>query len=149
MKEYGYMENGYLRSRFIDKIEQKTVDKDGVIHVKVITEEEQIAELSSVWKPVDEIDHSQIENADDGYIIVPVPYDGGDHIGYNYVLRRDKQAIETEIQELKDKLADSDYKITKCYEASLVGTELPYDVATLHAERQSLRDRINELEATL
>lgn len=149
MKEYGYMENGYLRSRFIEPIKEQYTDASGQTHVKVITEEEQIAALSSVWKPVDPIDQSQIDGAEDGYIIIPVPYDGGNHIGYNYVLRRDTQAVEAEIQALKDSLADSDYKITKCYEASLIGAELPYDVATLHTERQVLRDRINELEATI
>lgn len=147
MKEYGYMEDGYLRSRFIEPIEQRYFDKDGLPQVKVITEEEQIADLFPVWKPVDAIDQSQIDGAEDGYIIVPVPYDGGDHIGYDYVVRRDVQAVRVEIQALKDSLAESDYKITKCYEASLIGEELPYDVSALHAERQKVRDKINELEA--
>lgn len=51
------------------------------------------------------------------------------------------------IAELKAELESTDYKIIKCYEAQLVGEELPYDVVALHAERQSLRDKINELEA--
>ena len=41
---------------------------------------------------------------------------------------------------------DNDYKIIKCSEASLVGEEMPYDITALHAERQALRDKINELE---
>ena len=53
----------------------------------------------------------------------------------------------TEIAKLKAELESTDYKIIKCYEAQLVGEELPYDVVALHAERQSLRDKINELEA--
>jgi hypothetical protein len=51
------------------------------------------------------------------------------------------------IAELKAELESTDYKIIKCYESQLVGEELPYDVVALHAERQSLRDKINELEA--
>lgn len=51
-----------------------------------------------------------------------------------------------EIDMLKKQIADSDYKVTKCYEYSLCGLELPYDIKALHAERQALRDRINELE---
>lgn len=54
-----------------------------------------------------------------------------------------------QITELKEQLASTDYKIIKCSEASLIGEELPYDVAELHAERQALRDQINELEAKL
>ena len=149
MKEYGYIENGYLRSRFIEPIVQRYTDKDGREQVKTVSEEEQIAQLSPEWKPVDPIDTAQVEGAEDGYIIVPVPYDGGDHIGYDYVLRRDTQAIRTEIQALKDSLAESDYQITKCYEASLTGEPLPYDVAALHAKRQAERDKINELEAQI
>lgn len=34
-------------------------------------------------------------------------------------------------------------------EASLLGTELPYDIAELHAQRQAERDEINQLENML
>ena len=50
------------------------------------------------------------------------------------------------IGELKAQLNSTDYKIIKCIECQLVGIELPYDVVLLHAERQVLRDEINELE---
>ena len=39
-----------------------------------------------------------------------------------------------------------DYKIIKCYEASLIGKEARYDAKTLIAERQKVRDRINALQ---
>lgn len=51
------------------------------------------------------------------------------------------------IAELKAELDGTDYKIIKCSECSLAGVELPYDIAELHAQRQALRDEINELEA--
>ena len=51
-----------------------------------------------------------------------------------------------EVERLKAELAATDYKIIKCSEYSLNGQELPYDIAELHAQRQALRDRINELE---
>jgi len=54
--------------------------------------------------------------------------------------------VKYEIVELKKQLTETDYKIIKCYEYQLAGLELPYDIQTLHAERQALRDRINELE---
>lgn len=50
------------------------------------------------------------------------------------------------ITELKAELDGTDYKIIKCSECSLAGVELPYDIVALHAERQALRDEINELE---
>ena len=53
---------------------------------------------------------------------------------------------EEKIQELKNQLAATDYKIIKCSECQLLGMELPYDIAELHAERQEIRDEINELE---
>lgn len=52
-----------------------------------------------------------------------------------------------EISTLKAQLTASDYKVIKCFEYSMVGLDAPYDVNELHAERQSIRDRINELEA--
>lgn len=53
----------------------------------------------------------------------------------------------SEIERLKSELQESDYKVIKCAEAMAVGAEMPYDVASLHKERQALRDKINELES--
>lgn len=50
------------------------------------------------------------------------------------------------IAQLKSELASTDYKIIKCSECSLAGLDLPYDIVALHAERQAIRDEINELE---
>ena len=52
-----------------------------------------------------------------------------------------------EIERLKSELQERDYKVIKCAEAMAVGAEMPYDVASLHNERQALRDKINELES--
>ena len=52
-----------------------------------------------------------------------------------------------EVERLKSELKESDYKVIKCAEAMAVGEEMPYDVASLHKERQALRDKINELES--
>lgn len=61
----------------------------------------------------------------------------------------DTETIETQIGELKQRLSESDYKVTKCYECSLVGETLPYDIQALHDERQAIRDEINHLESLL
>jgi len=64
---------------------------------------------------------------------------------------RTKQEIEVEkqkaeINNLKSQLEETDYKIIKSSEYQLLGLEVPYNLEELHAERQALRDRINELE---
>ena len=59
----------------------------------------------------------------------------------------DNGLLLSEIERLKSELQDSDYKVIKCAEAMAVGAEMPYDVASLHNERQALRDKINELES--
>ena len=59
----------------------------------------------------------------------------------------DNGLLLSEIEHLKSELQESDYKVIKCAEAMAVGAEMPYDVASLHKERQALRDRINELES--
>ena len=42
-----------------------------------------------------------------------------------------------------------DYRIIKCYEAALLQKGAPYDVDDLIADRQGVRDKINELEAEI
>ena len=67
----------------------------------------------------------------------------------DYQISIDEQQanIQMEIERLKSELQESDYKITKIAEAMAVGAELPYDAQALHKERQTLRDKINELES--
>ena len=50
------------------------------------------------------------------------------------------------IAELEEQLRSNDYKVIKCFEAQAVGGEMPYDIATLHAEREAARSEINELQ---
>ena len=47
---------------------------------------------------------------------------------------------------LKQQLANNDYKIIKCMEATLCGENLPYDINALHGEREAIRKEINNLE---
>lgn len=56
------------------------------------------------------------------------------------------EKAQERIVRLKQALVDSDYKVIKCAEAQMAGVELPYNITELHAERQELRDMINELE---
>nr|UWG03696.1 MAG: hypothetical protein [Bacteriophage sp.] len=124
--EYGYIENGYLRSR---RIESEAV----------------VASLSQEWKPVDKIDEQKLQ-CEEGYIVKIVPYDAGDHISFHYEKKQDLQQIRQNIENLKNELKDGDYKVIKCYEASLTKQEMPYNIQELHSQRQLLRQKINELE---
>ena len=50
------------------------------------------------------------------------------------------------IAQLEEALRGNDYKIIKCFEASALGAEMPYDLAALHAEREKAREEINDLQ---
>lgn len=149
MIEYGIIEDGYLRIREIKPIKSRQQNADGTTTEVTLSVEEQIAQLPTGWKPVEPIDEDSMRSDNPDNIVVPVPYDNGDRISYRYEVKFDIQKVRNKIQQLKDTLAASDYQVTKCYEASLTNLPLPYDITALHAERQLIRDQINELEATI
>lgn len=57
--------------------------------------------------------------------------------------------VIAQIDDLKARIAASDYKIIKTYEYTLLGEQTEYDIEAVHAERQALRDQINTLETQL
>ena len=58
--------------------------------------------------------------------------------------------IQTLISQLQSPTSNiGDWKIVKCYEAKLQNEEMPYDLDTLLAQRQAVRDEINRLQAEL
>lgn len=121
---------------------------DGYLQ-SVEVEETQVERFSAAgWKPVEPIEHTKLV-CDEGYIVRVVPYDDGDKIAYKYETVFDVQKLRRDIDANKEAITASDYKIIKCYEASLLGDPLPYDIESLHVERQGFRDKINELEATI
>ena len=61
----------------------------------------------------------------------------------------DSVYTQKKIDNLKEVLSSSAYKVIKCQEASLIGEQMPYDVDELHKERQSIRDEINRLESLI
>lgn len=129
MAMYGYMENGFLRARDV--------------------EQGQAQNLSSEWKPVDEIDESKTISDDEDYTIRLVPYDNGNRISFKYEKVVNTKKIQGEIDAIKAELSETDYQVIKCYEASLVGEELPYDIKALHEDRNEKRAQINALETNL
>lgn len=129
MAKYGYIENGFLRAREV--------------------EQGQVQNLSSEWKPVDDIDESKTISDDDNYTIRLVPYDNGNRISFNYEKVVNTTKIQGEIDAIKAELSETDYQVIKCYEASLIGEELPYDIKALHEDRNEKRAQINALETNL
>lgn len=148
MKKYGYLdETGALNTKKVQDVIERYRGHDGEIKERIVTVEMQEVELlKHGWKPIDDIDESQL-GCEDGYYVKAIPYDAGDHISFKYDKKPDVQAIKNKIRALKQSLTDDDYKIIKCYELSLSGKPLPYDIAALHDKRQAVRDQINELEA--
>lgn len=65
------------------------------------------------------------------------------------IVNNDINIINQKTKELKAKLSDTDYKVMKCYEATLLNLPLPYIMDDVHQTRQDYRDRINALEALL
>lgn len=150
MNEYGYInEEGYLHSKMLEILIERYKDESEEIKERVVTIEEQAAMLiEQGWKPVDLIDESRMI-AEEGYNIEISPYDAGECISYRYKKTFDRKEVNNKIQNLKKQLSNDDYKITKCYEASLLKEPLPYNVIELHAIRNELRAKINELEELL
>lgn len=148
--EYGYInESGFLRAKTVEERKVMFIGTDGKPQYRTVTVEEQAEVLAkNGWKPVDELDNDKLK-ADDGYIVRVKPYDAGGRISYEYETVKDAGKVKREISALKEELDSSDYKVIKCYEASLTGETMPYDAATLHSERQAIRDRINELQGEL
>lgn len=121
---------------------------DGYLQSTEVEEAKVERFIAAGWKPVEAIDPAKL-SCEEGYIVRVVPYDDGDKIAYRYEEVFDVQKLRRDIDAHKEALTASDYKIIKCYEASLLGEPLPYDIESLHNERQGYRDKINELETTI
>lgn len=61
----------------------------------------------------------------------------------------EKEILEQEIRNLECDLRASDYEVIKAYEYEKCGIKAPYDMESIHKERQAKRDRINEIQAQL
>lgn len=56
------------------------------------------------------------------------------------------ETTEEKIIRLKNRLLETDHMVVECYEHSLLGLEMPYDIAALHTERQTIKDEIETLQ---
>ena len=81
-----------------------------------------------------------------------IPYyveEGGKVVQKWEIVKDDAIKISAKISRLKKELENSDYKIIKCYEASLTQSPMPYNLEELVAERESKRAEVNRLEELL
>lgn len=65
-----------------------------------------------------------------------------------------REELEAELRVLRSELQANtsnigDWKIIKALEYQFTGEETTYDMKKLNAERQKVRDRINEIEAEI
>ena len=65
-----------------------------------------------------------------------------------------REQIEIQINSLMAKLSSTasrigDWAVIKCLEYKDRGETMPYDLADIEAQRQAVRDQINELQAQL
>lgn len=151
MVEYGYInENGYLVSKMLEDRTERRLNEEGEPEDAVITIAMQAEELVNLgWKPVDMVDDTKLTPSVEFGSIRIQPYDNGDRISYRYIESVSKKLITSKINEYKAFLNDTDYKVMKCYEATLLDLPLPYNIDEVHLTRQEYRDRINELEQYL
>lgn len=145
MERYGYInEGGYLKTKQLEEYTEQYREGNET-KSRTVSIEEQAAKLAEAgWKPVDALDNSKLQAAD-GYIVRVTPYDAGERISFNYEQVPDTQGTRRKIEALKRELAGSDYKVIKCFEASLAGEDMPYDIESLCEGRQKIRDEINGL----
>ena len=92
--------------------------------------------------------YDNTKTGNDRYIIPSAP-DGWIYDPKTGTFYSPDYEITKKINELESELASTDYKIIKCSEYQLAGLDAPYDITTLHTERQALRDQINDLETKL
>lgn len=151
MTEYGYInENGYLVSKMLEDRTERRLNEKGEPEDIVITIAMQIEELVKLgWKPVDLVDDTQLTPSVEFGSVRIQPYDNGDRISYHYIESVSKKLITEKIDEYKAFLDKTDYKVMKCYEATLLNLPLPYSMDEIHETRQDYRNRINELETLL
>lgn len=57
-----------------------------------------------------------------------------------------EETIADKLIRLNQHLTEIDHMVAECYECSLLGLPLPYDVAALHEERQAIKTEIETLQ---
>lgn len=122
-------DNGQLITTYADNENRVLINQMVADGFKIYVEE-QLQTLS-----LSEFQSQELRYRDDGYQIV----------GYYETIDNSPQKVSAEIERLKAELTATDYQIIKSYEYALAGESLPYNLTSLHSERQQLRKQIREL----
>lgn len=124
------IENGHLITTYADNEDRDLINQMVADGFKIYVEEQQPT-LS-----LDEFQSQELRYRDEGFQIV----------GYYEVVDNSPEKVAAEIERLKTELTSTDYQIIKSYEYALADQPSPYNIPTLHAKRQELRNRIKKLE---
>lgn len=124
------IDNGHLITTYADNEDRDIINTMVADGFKIYVEEQpQVVQLS-------EFQSQELRYRDEGFQIV----------GYYATIDNSPKRIAAEINRLKSELTATDYQVIKSYEYALARQPLPYDLNSLHSERQQLRERIRELE---
>lgn len=63
-----------------------------------------------------------------------------------YVLEY-KATKEDKLIRLNSRLTEIDHMVAECYECSLLGLDMPYDVTMIHEERKTIKAEIESLQS--
>ena len=58
-----------------------------------------------------------------------------------------EETTEDKFLRLNNRLTEIDHMVAECYECSLLGLDLPYNVAVLHEERNAIKTEIESLQS--
>lgn len=129
---------------------KKKTESDEKILKAVVDFEAEYSDTIKALSEYKELEVSEMPEAGELDQIVPYYEEREDKVIMLWEIRKnDVFRVTDKVKSLKQELSNGDYKITKCYEASLLGSELPYDVKALVEERNKIREEINELEKLL
>ncbi len=144
-------EQGYLTTKeLVHEIEKiySEIEND-FVEINISVEEQLKSYLDEGWFPVEPLDVLKLNSDKDYTKIKIVPYLNMDRISFRYEEYFDEKSVKNKIDKLKLELGDSDYKVIKCWESTLLKKSLPYEMEEVNSERQTIRDQINKLEELL
>ena len=58
-----------------------------------------------------------------------------------------KETTIDKLVRLNNRLTEIDHMVAECYECSLLGIELPYDITAIHQERKAIKAEIKLLQS--
>ncbi|MDD3039474.1 hypothetical protein [Bacteroides sp.] len=124
------LDNGQLITTYAEDQDRELINLMVADGFKIYVEEAQQP------LPLSEFQSQQLCYRDEGFQIV----------GYYEIVDNSPEKVAAEIERLKTELTSTDYQIIKSYEYTLAAQPLPYDLGSLHSERQQLREQIQKLE---